>query len=400
MLRPASTAQEDIPVRSIVKLATPFAAAALLLTACGGTTGGSTDAESSAGGASGCPEGASIGFFGALTGPNSNLGNNIQNGVKLAVDQHNAKPDACQVTVTPYDSQGLPDQASGLGTQAVRDTKVLGIVGPAFSGESKVADPLFAEAGLVGITPSATNPALAENGWKTFFRVLGNDASQGPAAASYITTTLQAKKVYVIDDASEYGKGLADIVRSDLGAAKVGDDTVQTGQTDFSAVVAGIRASGADAVFYGGYYSEAGLLLKQMRDAGVTTTFVTDDGAKDEGLVTAAGAANAEGTIITCPCLPPDKAGGSFVADYTAAYGTAPGTYSAEGFDAASILMAGIEAGKTTREDLLAFVKSYDAPGVTKQLKFDEKGEPSDISVWAYKIAGGQIVADQEIKAS
>lgn len=389
-------------MRSIVKLATPVAAAALVLAACG-TTGGSGDTEASSGSSGGsCPENASIGFFGALTGSDANLGVNIHNGVKLAVDQHNAGSGACQIAIKDYDSQGLPEQATGLATQAIGDDDVLGIVGPAFSGESNVADPLFSEAGLVGVTPSATNPKLSENGWKTFFRVLGNDASQGPAAASYITDTLGKSKVYVVDDASEYGKGLADLVRSSLGSADVKDNTVQKGQTDFSAVVADIRASGADSVFYGGYYAEAGLLVKQIRDAGLTSdqvAFVTDDGAKDAGLVTAAGAA-AEGTYITCPCLPPDKAGGTFVADYTAAYGSAPATYSAEGFDAAKILVDGIASGATTREALLEFVKNYDEAGVTKQLKFDDKGEPSAVSVWAYKVENGEIVADQEIKTS
>jgi len=390
-------------VRSIVKLATPVAAAALLLAACGTTGGDSDETAASAGSSGDCLDGASIGFFGALTGANANLGVNIRNGVELAVNQYNAEADACQIAITDYDSQGLPEQATGLATQAAGDENVLGLVGPAFSGESKVADPILAEAGLVGVTPSATNPALSENGWETFFRVLGNDASQGPAAASYITGTLGKSKVYVIDDASEYGKGLADIVRTDLGAADVKDNTVQTGQTDFSAVVSDIRSSGADAVFYGGYYSEAGLLLKQIRDAGLTAdqvAFVTDDGAKDEGLITAAGTEAAEGTFITCPCLPPDKAGGSFVADYTAAYGSAPATYSAEGYDAAKILVDGIASGATTREDLLDFVKDYDEAGVTKQLTFDDKGEPSAISVWAYKVENGEIVADQEIETS
>ncbi|PRY17980.1 branched-chain amino acid ABC transporter substrate-binding protein [Kineococcus rhizosphaerae] len=391
-------------MRSLVKLAAPAAAAALLLAACGTTGGDDTSSgAASSGGSSSCPDGISIGFFGALTGPNANLGVNEQNGVKLAIDQHNAESGACQVKLTPYDSQGDQNQAQGLAQQVVGDEKVVGIVGPAFSGESKVADPIFNEAGIVGISPSATNPALADNGWKTFFRVLGNDASQGPAAAKYITDTLGKQKVYVIDDATEYGKGLSDIVRKNLGAKKVKDNTVQTGQTDFSAVVADVQASGADSVFFGGYYPEGGLLLKQLREAGLSAdklAFVTDDGAKDEGLVTAAGAENAEGALMTCPCLPPDKAGGTFVADYTKAYGTAPATYSAEAFDAATILLNGIAEGKVSREDLLSYVKSYDKPGVTKQLKFDDKGEPSEVSVWAYKVQGGQIVADQEINAS
>jgi branched-chain amino acid transport system substrate-binding protein len=390
-------------VRSIVKLAAPAAAAALLLAACGTTGGDDTASEGASSGSSSCPADLSIGFFGALTGPNANLGVNEQNGAKLAIDQYNAAGAECEVKLTSYDSQGDQNQAQGLAQQAIGEENVVGIVGPAFSGESKVADPIFDEAGLVTVTPSATNPALSENGWKTFFRVLGNDASQGPAAATYITGTLGKQKVYVIDDATEYGKGLADIVREELGAADVKDNTIQTGQTDFSAVVADVQASGADSVFFGGYYPEGGLLLKQLRESGLTAdklAFITDDGAKDEGLITAAGAEAAEGAFMTCPCLPPDQAEGTFVADYTEAYGTPPATYSAESFDAAKIMLDGIAEGNVTREDLLAYVKSYDKPGVTKQLKFDDKGEPSDISVWAYKVEGGEIVADQEISAS
>ncbi|MFB9376348.1 branched-chain amino acid ABC transporter substrate-binding protein [Kineococcus gynurae] len=383
----------------MVKFATPVVAAAFVLAACGGTTD-STGGDSGSTEAGGCPEGLSIGFVGALTGPDANLGVNISNGAQLAVDEHNAESGACQVTLKPFDTQGSPDQATGLATQAINDAKVVGIVGPAFSGESQVADPLFNEAGLVSITPSATNPTLSEQGWKTFFRVLGNDATQGPAAAKYIQDTVKATKVFVVDDASTYGKGLADIVRSSLGSAKIGDDTVQKGQTDFSGTVAAIRASGADAVFFGGYYAEAGLLLRQMRESGLTTTFVTDDGAKDDGLIEAAGANNAEGTIITCPCLPPEEAEGSFAEDYEAKYKTAPATYSAEGYDAATILLKGIADGKTTREGLLEWTAGYDEPGVTKQLKFNDKGEPADVVVWAYKVEGGKIVTDQSISAS
>ena len=133
--------------------------------------------------------------------------------------QYNEKHKDCQVKLKQFDSQGSETQAPALAKTAIDDKTVIGIVGPAFSGESKAADPAFNEAGLTTITPSATNPALAKNGWKTFFRALGNDASQGPAAAKYIKDDLKATKVFVMDDASEYGKGLADIVKSDLGRA-------------------------------------------------------------------------------------------------------------------------------------------------------------------------------------
>ena len=379
-------------MRSTLKFAVPLVAAALALGACG-TTGGDSAAPAASGGAAACD--VKIGMFGALTGPNANLGIYIQNGVNLALDDFAKKNPNCKVTLENYDSQGDPTQAPALAKKAIDDKKVVGIVGPAFSGESKAADPAFNEAGLVTITPSATNPKLADNGWKTFFRALGNDATQGPAAAKYMKDTLKVTKPFVIDDASEYGKGLADIVRQDLGSMVVGNDTIQVKQTDFSASVTKVKSSGADSLFFGGYSPEAAPLIKQLRDAGWKGTFVVADGVKDQSYIDNAQAA-AEGTIITCPCVPADVAP-AFQAAYKAKFKEDPNTYSGEGYDAATILLDGIAAGKT-RETMVDWVKSYDKPGVTKQLKFDAKGESADIKVFAYKVEGGKIVSAGEIK--
>jgi len=378
-------------LRSLIKIGAPIAAAALALSACGGTTGNNTGSD---GASKNCD--LKIAYFGALTGDAANLGINIKNGVELAVNQYNEKNANCKVQLVSFDSQGDPSIAPGLAQKAVTDKKLVGVVGPAFSGESKAADPIFDKAGLPIISASATNPALSENGWKTFHRVLGNDATQGPAAAKYIKDVLKAQKVFVMDDSSEYGKGLADIVRKDLGSLKVGDDAIQQKQTDFSGSVTKVTASNADALFFGGYYAEAALIVKQLRAASWKGTFVAADGVKDDGFIKAAGAA-AEGAVVTCPCIPPDEAP-DFAAAYKKAYNTDPATYSAEAFDAANVFLDGIKAGKTTWSDMNAFVGSYDKQGVTKHIKFDSKGEPAAVSVWAYKVQDGKIVKDQEIK--
>lgn len=377
-------------MRSLIKLGVPVVAAALALTACGGTKDNSS---SSGSGGKQCD--LKIGYFGALTGDAANLGVNIKNGVELAVNQYNAKHSDCKVTLETFDSQGDPSVAPALAQKAVSDKKLVGIVGPAFSGESKAADPIFEQAGLNIISASATNPSLSEQGWKVFHRVLGNDATQGPAAAKYIKDVLKAQKPFVIDDSSEYGKGLADIVRQDLGSAVVGNDTVQQKQTDFSASVTKVKASGADALFYGGYAPEAAPLVKQLRDAGWKGTFVAADGVKDQSFIDNAGPA-AVGAVVTCPCVPADIAP-EFAKAYKAKYNQDPNTYSGEGYDAATILLDGIAAGKD-RASMVDFVKSYDKKGVTKQLKFDAKGESSDIKVFAYKVEDGKFVSVGEIK--
>ncbi len=376
------------------RLASAALAAGLVLSACGTTednTGGDTGGDSSAA----CD--LKLGFFGALTGPAAALGQNIRKGAELAVTQYNEENADCKVSLVDFDSQGSPDQAPQLAKAAIDDDKVVGVVGPAFSGESAAGGPLFSEAGLPTISPSATNPALAENGWDTFHRMLGNDATQGPAAAKYISDTVGAQKVFVMDDASEYGKGLADIVKEELGGTVTGSDTIQVGQTDFSASVTKVKSSGSDALFFGGYYAEAALIISQLRDGGWDGTFVVADGVNDQAFVDGAKKA-AEGTIITCPCVPADQSSQEFVTAHEDEYGSGPGTYAAEGYDAANVFLDGIAEGISDREAMLEFVNGYDAAGVTKQVTFDEKGEPSEVTVWAYKVDGGTIVGDSEIK--
>jgi branched-chain amino acid transport system substrate-binding protein len=378
-----------------LRVAAILATAALGLSACGGTSNDSSSSSSS-GTQAACD--LKLGFFGALTGPAAGLGINIEKGVELAIDQYNQDNADCQVQLEKYDSQGDPTQAGPLARQAVDDDKVIGIVGPAFSGESAAVDPTFAEAGLPTITASATDPTLSEQGWDTFFRILGNDATQGPAAAKYIQDTVKSTKVFVMDDASPYGKGLADQVRDTLGSDVVGNDEVQTGQTDFSASVTKVQASGADTLFYGGYYPEAGPLIKQLRAANWNGTFVTADGVKDPGFIEAAGKAAADGTIITCPCIPPEQASGTFFEDYKAKFNVDAGTYSAEAFDATNVFLAGIKSGIDTRPAMLDFVTNYTGTGITKDIAWTANGESKDIHVYAYKVVNGEIVYESKIE--
>ena len=374
----------------------------IVAAACGGDDDDSTNAStkttaSGSGGGVKC-ENLSLGFFGALTGDAANLGINIKHGAQLAVNEWNDKNPDCQIGFEDFDSQGSPDQAPALAQQAVGDKKLVGLIGPAFSGESRAANPIFNEAGLPIITPSATGVDLSSQGWKIFHRGLANDGAQGPAEAKYIAKELGAKNVAVIDDASEYGKGLADIVRTTLkteGATVAASDSVDPKAQDFSSTVNKVKAAKPDAVFYGGYYAEAGRLAKQLRDAGVTATFVSGDGTLDKGFVEAAGQAAAEGAIITCPCAPSP-------ADYKSAYKAAwkedPGTYSPEAFDAANMFLAAIKAGNTDRASINTWISSNPYDGITKTMKFDDKGEVAAGDIYVYKVAGGVITDAGTVK--
>ncbi|WP_431276972.1 branched-chain amino acid ABC transporter substrate-binding protein [Leifsonia poae] len=337
-----------------------------------------------------CPAGLTIGYVGAETGANAQLGINIYNGVQLAIDQHNQANAGCQVAFKKFDTEGDPNKATGPVTQAVNEADIIGVIGLPFSGESKATGNIFEQQGLVHITPSATNPDLTKNGWTTFFRGLGNDAVQGPAAAKFLTDKLEAKKVYLVQDDSDYGIGLATTTSKALGDALVGTDKVTTGQKDFSAVISKIINAKPDAVYYSGYYAEGAPFDQQLVAKGYEGTFVGPDGVKDDQFIKLAGDASSN-AYFTCPCIP-----GELIPDFEKAYKTLasaePGTYSIEGYDAATVLLSGIDQGKTTRADLKEFVKSYDKDGLSKHYKWDSTGELQAPTVYGYKVEGGKIV--------
>ena len=338
-----------------------------------------------------CPATTTLAYVGAQTGPNAQLGINIFNGIQLAINQHNTANPGCQVVFKKFDTEGDPNKATGPVTQVVSEADIIGVIGLPFSGESKATGNIFEQKGLVHITPSATNPTLTENGWTTFFRGLGNDAVQGPAAAKFLTGKLGAKKVYLVQDDSDYGIGLGTSTTAALGSALAGSDKVTTGQKDFSAVISKIINSKADSVFYSGYYAEAAPFDQQLSGKGFTGTFVAPDGVKDDQFIKQAGDASSN-AYFTCPCIP-----GELIPDFASAYkevskGAEPGTYSIEGYDAATVLLSGIDAGKQSRPDLLSWVKTYDKDGLSKHYKWDAKGELQAPTVYGYKVENAKIV--------
>jgi len=337
-----------------------------------------------------CAAGTTIAYIGAETGANAALGINIYNGVQLAIDQHNKANPGCQVKFTKFDTEGDPTKATGPVTQAVNTKAIIGAIGLPFSGESQATGNIFEQKGLVHITPSATNPGLTQNGWTTFFRALGNDAVQGPAAAKFVTGTLKAKKVFLVQDDSDYGIGLAKTTGEALGSAEVGSDKVITGQKDFSSTVSKVISSKADAVYYSGYYAEGAPFDQQLVNKGYKGVFIGPDGVKDDQFIKQAGNASSN-AYFTCPCIP-----GELIPDfekaYKAAFSAEPGTYSIEGYDATTVLLSGIDKGNDSRPKLLAYVKSYDADGLSKHYKWDATGELQAPAVYGYEVKNGAIV--------
>lgn len=326
----------------------------------------------------------SIAMAGALNGPDAALGINIKNGVQLALDKHNAANPGCQIELKTFDTEGDPQKATAIAPQIVDDASIVGLVGPAFSGETKATGGVFDQAGLVATTASATNVTLSEQGWKTFFRGLANDGVQGPSVANYLKNTVGDKKICVVDDSTDYGTGLAKAVRDTLGpvADSACNISVKKGDKDFSAAVTQVKGQSPDSVFYSGYYSEAAPFVQQLRDAGFAGKFVSADGTKDPEFVKQAGNASKD-AILSCPCGP---ASAAFADEYTKKFNAAPGTYSTEGYDLGVIMAKGIDSGANTRAALLDFVKKYEGQGVARKYQWNDKGELTTTLIWVYKV--------------
>jgi branched-chain amino acid transport system substrate-binding protein len=344
---------------------------------------GAKPADPAGDGKAQCPP-VSLAMAGALNGPDAALGINIKNGIQLAVDQHNAANPGCQVQLKTFDTEGDPQKATQVAPQIINDAFTIGLIGPAFSGETNATGDVFNQAGLVAATASATNVTLSQKGWKTFFRGLANDGVQGPSVANYLKNTLNYKKVCVIDDSTDYGLGLATSVRQTLGpvADSACNISVKKGDKDFSAAVTQVKGESPDAVFFGGYYAEASPLVQQLRDGGFTGTFVSADGTKDPEFVKQAGEASKD-AVLACPCGP---ATGAFAEQYKKAFNQDPGTYSVEGYDLGTIMLKGIDSGKITRPDLLEWVRNYDGQGLGRKYQWTPTGELTTNLIWIYKV--------------
>jgi branched-chain amino acid transport system substrate-binding protein len=373
--------------------------ATLSLAACSSSSKTSTKTPGSAGTSGGALK---IGFFGALTGPDAQLGINIDNGEKLAVAQYNATNPAHPVSVDPFDSQGDPAQANNGATKLI-DDHVVAVIGPAFSGESAAADPIFEQAQIPNISASATNVKLAQNGWKFFHRVVADDAAQGTGDGDYLAKTLGLKTVAVIDDNSTYGAGLADNVATQVkadGASVVVTDHVDPKGADYGSTVNKIQAGKPGGVFFGGYYDAAGRLIKQLRAAGYTGAFMSGDGSEDSRFITDAGGtigqggSPAEGAYLSCACADETQnpSAASFVSAYKAMFNTDPAIYSAEAYDATNAVLAAIKSGATTPVAINNYLANNSYSGITKTIKFLPNGNISGGTIYVYKVESGKIV--------
>lgn len=346
-----------------------------------------------------CSSKLKIAYQGPLTGPEAALGINELNGVKFALKKFLAANKSANVDPVVYevDDQGDPAVAGPIAPKVAAEECVVALVGPAYSGASRVSLPIYESAGLPIITPSATNPTLWDFGKTVFHRAVLTDDYQGPALARLVTSKVKNAKVFLVNDATDYSVGLAKTVDITLAGRLVGKDTTPAGTTDFTATIAKIKKAKANAVIYTGYFSQASIFVKQLRDSGSKITFAAGDGVLDNQFIKLARKA-AEGVLLSAPAIPMETASPKLAAEMKKA-GWTPGVYTTESYDAANFFLAAIKAGNTDRASINKYVSTKSFKGLSKTLKFDDKGEVSGADVNGFVIKKGKIVLLGAIKA-
>jgi branched-chain amino acid transport system substrate-binding protein len=347
-----------------------------------------------------------IGHVGPLTGGIAHLGKDNENGVRLALDEANAKGVTIDGKKIKFELVAEDDQADPkVGTtvaQKLVDAKVAGIVGHLNSGVTIPASAIYNQAGIPFISGSATNPKVTEQGFKVAFRTVGRDDQQGPAIASYLAAETKVKTVAIVDDATAYGKGLAEEVEKTLKAAGVKIVANEHGTdktTDWKAVLTKIKGKKPDAVFYGGMDATAGPMVKQAAELGIKKVkFAFGDGACTDEMSKLAGAA-AEGLLCSQAGIPTQAASKAFLEAFKAKYGDvkqyAPFTY-----DGAGLLIAAMQkANSTDPAKYLPSLASISYEGATGHIEFDAKGDRKDAEMTIFEMKNGKVEPIAIIKA-
>jgi len=289
-----------------------------------------------------------LAYVGPMTADYSAFGIDISRGVEIAVKDH-GPVQGFNIEIVIEDTQGTPEQGAAVANKLAADARVVAVVGHTFSGSTEVAIPIYGKAGIVMMSPSATNPSLTTLGSPIFNRVCFTDEMQGQAAAQYIYETLNIRKIVVMHDGGAYGQGLAGVCAAAftaLGGTVLGTEPITPGEADYSAPLAAVAALGPELIYYGGYDADAAVLASQMAGAGLADAkFFGCDGTYGANYINLSGSAS-EGTFSTYVPIPESAAFDKFRADYKAAYGQEQGElspFSPHGYDSATILLKAMD---------------------------------------------------------
>lgn len=371
---------------------------------------GVTLAAATAGPLVSAQETAKLGANYELTGGAASYGTPMSNATKLAVKQANEAGgvlDGVQLELVEYDNKSDLTETNSVATRLVEEG-VVGVVGPATTGDVLSQAPVINNAGVPAIAPAATGDALSidNNGnlMEYLFRVCFEDAFQGRAAAAHIADNMGIKNVaLVVDVGLDYSQGVADAFTEEFesrGGSVVTTESFTSGDTDFSAILSTLAAQEFDALYVPAYYTEVGLFIKQAREMGITQPIIGADGLHSQTLVDLAGAENASDIYYTTHYSneSEDEKVVAFQEAYEAEYGQEPDTFAALAYDATNLMIDAINRAGSTERDAIrqAIAETKDFEGVTGSFTMGEDNTPIKSAIML-KLTNGEVESAEAI---
>src|SRR5512133_3106835 len=365
--------------------------AALLLAACGPAAAAEPEACKADLGCAKIAKGQTlkVGYAGPMTGDYSQFGIDMSNAMKLAVADF-GDVQGWKVEMAIEDDGGGAEGGAAVANKLVSDPTFVAMAGHAFSGATAAAMPIYEKAGIPMMSPSATNTDLTTKGSTVFNRNAFTDTEQGIGAAKYLYEKLGVKKLALMHDGTDYGQGLANVVKETftaLGGEAVAFEAITPGESDYSAPLAAVSSKQPEALYFGGYNAEASVLVNQMEQAGLSgVTFFSGDGIYGKDFLAKVGA-KGEGVYAATLVPPGTEAILKFNEAYKTAYGTEAGVlspYTWNSYDAVSALIAAIKGVAVVQGDTLyiprgALVKAVratkDFQGISGVISCKENGE-------------------------
>jgi len=340
-----------------------------------------------------------------LTGDIGALGEGIRRAIQMAVDDHNASPASSpKIALAIYDDRSDPKEAVNVANQIASDPSVVGVIGHFNSGCSIPTAPFYARAGLVVLSPAASNPQLTlqqlSSQWRwprTIFRVNTTDDVQGAVGAEFTRDKLKVKAVSVIQDKTAYGQGVAEEFSKRfqaLGGEVLSFNGIQVGDKDFKALLTRVKGEHPGAIYFGGMFSEGGFVVRQARELGIKIPIVTDEANYDPEFLKIAGPA-AEGCTVTFLGRPPDlmESAKAFINEYKTRYpGAEIKAYDHYGYEVAEILLEAIQHVGADRARIVDYVRHIHHHGVLGVTSFDEKGDTLNKTITLFTVKNGQFV--------
>ena len=330
-----------------------------------------------------------FGVGGPITGPNAATGAQMKNGVEQATADISAAGGILgqKVTVEYGDDVSDPKQGVSVANNFAADG-VKFVVGHYNSGVTIPASTVYEENGIVQITPASTNPTVTERGMWNIFRTCGRDDQQGKVAGGYILAHFKGKRIAFVNDKTTYGKGLADETLKTINAGGMKEvlyEGINTGEKDYSALISKIKQANPDLVYFGGLYTEGGLIVRQMRDQGVKAPLMGGDGITSDEFATVGGP-GVESSLMTYGPDPRNRPEAKAAVAAFRAKGFEPEAYTLYSYAGVQIITQAAEAAKSVDPKKVADAmhSGMQFKTVLGDLSYDKKGDITKLDYVMY----------------